>query len=86
MLNINDYVIVRLTEFGRKKLKEQYDESCRKYGNSLPYDPPVEDKDGWSRWQLWDLMEKLGRYWRMGNRDNPFELYIGIDEHQCKLF
>lgn len=49
--NINDKVRVRLTDYGREALR-----SMRR---------TVDEIDGWSEWQMWDLMHDLGAY--MGN-------------------
>jgi hypothetical protein len=51
IFNINDRVKVKLTLYGRSKLFE----------NEF-YFLPEEDEDGWSEWQLWVLMEQLGKY------------------------
>lgn len=65
--NINDYVLVRLTDVGKEIL--------RKKGFSLP----KEDADGWSKWQLWSLMNTFGEYTQLG-KDVPFETEIEIPE------
>lgn len=65
--NLNYNVKVKLTSFGREMLaKEQH---------SLP----SEDKEGWSTWQMWVLMEILGQYLCMG-MEEPFELNILIEQ------
>lgn len=46
--NISENVWVRLTDRGRQALKDRH--------NALP----TEDADGWSKWQLWCLMEAFG--------------------------
>ncbi len=45
--NVNDYVYVRLTTTGRNILKEKNITA-------------EEDEDGWSKWQLWTLMNTFG--------------------------
>lgn len=58
----NDYVRVKLTDYGRQVLRKQHEELQAAY----PKTPisgdgvPNEDADGWSKWQLWWLMHKLG--------------------------
>lgn len=72
--NINNYIQVRLTDAGRARLFENYQEL------KLPfkYKPPEEDKDGWSRWQAWVLIEQLGDGVSMG-LDLLFEPEIRIE-------
>lgn len=62
--NINDYVLVRLTDHGRAVHRRQHElllghlrESER---DKFPYVPPKEDEGGWSTWQLWSLMSTFG--------------------------
>ena len=61
--NINNYVQVRLTDHGRKCLRENYDALAANFGGKLPFAfrLPAEDKEGWSRWQAWDLFSQLGK-------------------------
>ena len=78
--NINNYVQVRLTDCGRKRLRENYDALAAKFGGRLPFAfrLPTEDKDGWSRWQAWDLINQLGEH--TGIRFTPpFETTIRIE-------
>ena len=78
--NINDYVQVKLTAYGRKCLRDNYDKLNAAYGGQLPFkhSPPTEDKDGWSRWQMWSLMADLGEYISMG-MNPPFETTIRVE-------
>lgn len=65
-VNINDNVYVRLTARGRSILLE----------NAQPV--PVPDADGYTRWQLWDLMQTFGKYLFNGSIV-PFETDIALD-------
>lgn len=78
--NVNDYVQVRLTDRGRVCLRENYDKLNAAYGGKLPFNhtPPKEDKDGWSRWQAWSLMQDLGPHISMGMKP-PFEMTIRVE-------
>jgi len=59
--NINDYVLVKLTDVGRMELKRIYTGLNKNLNGVMgDYIPPFEDSEGWSRWQMWDLMHKLG--------------------------
>ena len=75
--NINEYVSVRLTDFGRKRHKEDFDQWTSAAGLTLQYHPPAEDEDGWSKWQLWVLMQLFGSVISMGC-EQPFETTIRI--------
>ena len=79
--NINDDVRVKLTPRGR----EIYKNYCRKM---VSYSPTIEpgfsrqlkkDKDGYTTWQLWYLMQIFGTHIGQG-LDNCFDTNILIDE------
>lgn len=73
--NVNNYVRVRLTETGREKLRQWHKDLM---GTMDGYREPKEDADGWSRWQMWSLMQQLG--WALGNGITaPFETTIIIE-------
>lgn len=78
--NINDNVRVKLTDYGRECLRRNHDELFARVGQkpNYPYQPPMET-DGWSQWQLWDLMRELGPYVGVGFRHTPFETNIIIE-------
>jgi len=81
--NINDKVRVKLTPFGRERLEKDDAEFWSHYSPNSQYEkisyvPPEEDEDGWSEWQLWVLMEKLGKYCHIGMVQEPFETVIEI--------
>ena len=59
--NVNDPVRIKLTERGRLFLREQHAAWCAEHPTvSLKYTPRSEDRDGWSEWQMWVLMETFG--------------------------
>lgn len=70
--NINDYVRVQLTDKGRQLHRERHERLFGEHFAQLPYIPPKEDADGWSRWQLWALMEELGGHCHIGMSEQPF--------------
>jgi hypothetical protein len=72
--NVNEYVCVKLTEFGRLQLKHDFLQWSKPFG--LKYAPKSE-VNGWSQWQLWDLMKSLGKYCKMGT-ELPFETEIFV--------
>lgn len=63
--NINDYVRVRMTDDGRKVCERA---KLRVY-----------EQDGWSIWQLWELMAIFGSHIYMGG-PTLFETTIDIPE------
>lgn len=65
--NMNNVVRVRLTPPGRKVLV------------ALHQRPVEEDADGWSRWQLWDLLTVFGPVVKWGWR-RPFEPVIRLGD------
>lgn len=58
--NINGMVKVRLTQHGRSFIVYKHALSNEKRGCEGDYPEIVEDKDGWSYWQLWKLMNEFG--------------------------
>lgn len=64
--NINHNVWVRLTDKGRL--------IARKDSDWRP-----EEKDGWSKWQLWDLINTFGDFCYLGAAKLPFETEILIE-------
>ena len=77
--NINDTVYVKLTNFGKQILKDQHDE-LNKFGKEVlgEFKPLAEDADGWSKWQLWILMERFGSKFNIGG-PLPFETTIKVE-------
>ncbi len=79
--NINDYVCIKLTDYGRECLRQNWEalnkQTLGKLAQVAPYQPKTEDKDGWSKWQLWNLMEELGPHISLGGR-MPFEANIQL--------
>ncbi len=65
-INLNEYVKVKLTKYGEL----MYDNymSSKKYPISLRF-----DEQGYSKFQLWDLMNIFGSVMYLGNPNVPFE-------------
>lgn len=82
LFNANNYVRVRLTEHGREVYRQQVDEMntyIRKLNPDVelfPYE--VIEDDGWSRWQLWDLMKTFGPHMGVA-RPLMFSMEIEIE-------
>lgn len=77
--NINENVRVKLTARGREIHRQRYEPLCAKTG--LTYRPKTEDADGWSVWQLWDLMNLFGSAIQLGKSDLPFSTQIEVNFH-----
>ena len=79
--NINHYVYVKLTDAGRTELKRQHKELYSVLPERLrdtDFKPEKEDSEGWSKWQMWNLMNTFGLMIRMCE-DLPFETEIRIE-------
>jgi len=77
IFNANEIVRVRLTDHGRELLATNHALFRSRMGKPQPFTPPVEDADGWSRWQLWSLMQAFGPHIYLGC-DMPFSADIEI--------
>lgn len=77
--NVNDCVKVKLTERGRSILASKRVNMQFLTNLKLPFFDYKEDENGWSEWQLWDLMSIFGQYLYNGC-DIPFEMNIIIIE------
>ncbi len=83
--NLNHNVWVQLTDVGRAVLRAAHAELYKISAIALPCHFPKEEGSGWSRWQLWNLMNQLGSACHNGF-DNPllsevlieFEPAIGV--------
>jgi len=77
--NINQTVRVKLTEHGRRIHRQFRELNARlPLKGTFKYTPPKEDEEGWSRWQLWELMERFGEHCGMC-KTLPFETEIELD-------
>ena len=80
--NVNNYVHVKLTDEGREELKRQHESfNLQMNGRLGQWKGVVEDSDGWSKWQLWDLMNRLGHMLSLG-MVMPFDALIKFED--CK--
>ncbi|UPI12722.1 hypothetical protein [Bacillus phage SBSphiJ4] len=71
--NANHAVKVKLTSEGLAELKRQHDELYAYYGDYIgEFTLPKTDEEGYSEFQLWDLMYRLGRLMKMGT-NIPFQ-------------
>ncbi|QDV86931.1 hypothetical protein [Planctomycetes bacterium TBK1r] len=83
--NLNDYVYVRLTEHGRQVHREWFESVMSGNLWDAGYTKPVEDDDGWSKWQMWSLINVFGNHVYMGAKpcfDMNVKLCVKRTEHQ----
>lgn len=67
--NMNDYVRVKLTAEGKAMLAREAAELRRSHPKvTWSYIPPLEDEEGYSKWQLWKLMSEFGPHIHLGCR------------------
>ncbi len=81
--NVNYYIHVKLTDIGRTELKRQHEQFIKDYPK-MPDDLkehklPKEDKDGYSRFQLWSLMGIFGHMLQVQTFHLPFETNVKIE-------
>lgn len=76
-ININEYVKVKLTDYGKEIFYHQYDNLNKTYGKEIikPSYPTV-DSDGYTSFQLWYFMNLYGRHIDMGVKNviEPLEI------------
>ena len=75
--NINSYVYVKLTPLGLKIHKDEYSKLYAKYSEYLeylPYTPPTIDEDGYSQFQMHELMSLFGPCMYLGAFAGAFAL------------
>ncbi len=71
--NINSNVKVKLTDKGRQLFHSN------KLYEKFPFPRTLIEDDGYSTWQLWDLMSEFGEHIWLG-ADNCFSTIILIDD------
>ena len=69
VINLNDSVRVKLTDHGRAVHEKDHAILYASAAGPKPaYTPIKEDAEGWSRWQLWVLMQAFGPHTYLGGR------------------
>lgn len=77
-MNINDFVKVKLTEYGKDILREKHENLRKRLPKMWEYSGPIVDEEGYTKFQMWDLMKTFGPYMQLGNPQIPFETEIKI--------
>jgi len=82
--NVNDKVRVKLTVYGIKILKMRHDKLTSdntNLKNTLgEFKLPEVDSEGYTSFQLWELMNIFGPYMYLGSVESPFDTTIEIDD------
>lgn len=71
-ININDYVYVKLTQTGIDELKRQHNEFSDLFPKTVKEFELKTDENGYTRFQLWCLIQYLGHLCVIGGK-LPFE-------------
>lgn len=61
-VNMNEWVKVKLTDYGIEVLKKQHKELQRILKTNREFTPPETDDGGYVKFQLWDLFERFGSH------------------------
>lgn len=80
--NVNHYVRARLTPLGHKIHRANFEKLFEGSSFTPVYTPPKEDVDGWSKWQMHDLMNTFGGC-LYSSVSIPFETTIQIEIEQA---
>jgi len=83
--NINDNVYVKLADKGRKQIQAHYNTLYAGWGEQAPPFPlPEEDENGYSKWQMWSLLEAFGVDFHIGMNPGPFDNEIFFEQEEIK--
>ncbi len=74
--NINNYVKVKLTDYGKEIYYHQFDKTNERLGKEIikPRMPTLDD-EGYLKDQLWKIMSVFGEYISLGSKQ-PFDTDI----------
>lgn len=71
-VNLNEYVKVKLNDFGKDIYYRQYDEINEKIkslgGKPIESTMPEVDAEGYTRFQIWQFMNLYGEYMTMSGK------------------
>jgi len=77
--NVNDWVMVKLNSVGLAELEKQHKEFASMFLKAGEFKPPKEDAEGYSKWQLHDLMHRFGHMMTLGSIP-PFDTTVRINK------
>lgn len=77
--NMNDYVVVRLNDFGVSILRDNHEQMMVEFPMLNEFVEPIRGDDGFytKKMQLWDLMNTFGCYINVGF-EPPFSTDIEV--------
>ena len=81
--NINNHVYVQLTDVGVSILKKRHDELQKCCPTFHDFHLPKVDKDGWTKYQLHDLMNTFGNAVSLGY-EIPFYTKIRFEKNDMR--
>lgn len=70
LVNLNDDIKVKLTDFGKEIFYKKLDEFDKRLVSSALLE---EDENGWTKFQLWEFMNIYGKYLYNGATKLPIE-------------
>lgn len=76
--NINDFIYVKLKPVGIAELEKQHRDLLKTFPGMGDFEYPEEDADGYSKWQMHQLMSTFGQLFSTGLPE-PFNLNIKVD-------
>lgn len=76
-LNMNEAVLIKIKQRGHEIMRERHEALRREFPTVGPYRPPDVDANGYTRMQLWCVMQEFGPHITMGF-EPPFETEILI--------
>ena len=76
--NINSNVLVKLTMRGEQILREDNANALGRMADKYPYVAPPVDKDGYTKFQMHELMSRLGGF--VQNSKLPFATEIRLEQ------
>lgn len=81
-INLNDFVKVKLTDYGKEIYYHRFDELGKCLGKEDWAYFPKEDEEGKSKFQLWDFIQLYGNYIGMArpNVIEPLDIEFEVKE------
>lgn len=72
-MNVNDEVLVKLTPYALTIMVENHFKLFNGARYAPRFEAPAADAEGWSRMQLWRVMQEFGSAMYNGNPNQCFE-------------
>lgn len=78
--NINDTVLVKITDRGMEILRNNHDYALGHLSEKFPFEEPAKDENGYSSMQLYQLARHFGTYFALGEVELPIGTEIIIPD------